>query len=173
MSEGDHSELRFVDGPHIDASVEISASPERVWELVCDINVPARFSTEFQGAEWIDGSTEAAAGARFRGHNEHPAIGRWNTSSTITTFDAPRSIEWAVEGADDKGPGATWRFDIEPTDGGCRLTQSTTMGPGRSGINHAIDAMPDKESKILQRRLSEHRVNMEATLAGIKELAEA
>jgi hypothetical protein len=47
------------------------------------------------------------------------------------------------------------------------------MGPGRSGINPAIDAMPDKESKILHRRLGEHRSNMAATLAGIKELAEA
>ena len=46
------------------------------------------------------------------------------------------------------------------------------MGPGRSGINPAIDAMPDKESKILHRRLGEHRSNMEATLAGIKALAE-
>ena len=42
------------------------------------------------------------------------------------------------------------------------------MGPARSGINLAIDAMPDKESKILHRRLAEHRANMEATLAGIK-----
>ena len=41
------------------------------------------------------------------------------------------------------------------------------------GINLAIDAMPDKESKILHRRLGEHRANMEATLAGIKALAES
>jgi hypothetical protein len=33
--------------------------------------------------------------------------------------------------------------------------------------------MPDKESKILQRRLAEHRPNMEATLAGIKHIVEA
>jgi hypothetical protein len=47
------------------------------------------------------------------------------------------------------------------------------MGPARSGINLAIDAMPEKESKILHRRLAEHRANMEATLRGIKETAEA
>jgi len=33
--------------------------------------------------------------------------------------------------------------------------------------------MPDKESKILRRRLAEHRANMERTLVGIKETAEA
>jgi hypothetical protein len=32
--------------------------------------------------------------------------------------------------------------------------------------------MPDKESKILHRRLREHRANMTATLGGIKALAE-
>ena len=47
------------------------------------------------------------------------------------------------------------------------------IGPARSGISPAIDAMPDKESKILHRRLAEHRTNMEATLVGIKSLAEA
>jgi hypothetical protein len=46
------------------------------------------------------------------------------------------------------------------------------MGPGRSYINVAIDAMPDKESRILHRRLGEHRTNMEANLRGIKDLVE-
>jgi hypothetical protein len=46
------------------------------------------------------------------------------------------------------------------------------MGPGRSGLNIAIDAMPDKEERIIERRLSEHRANMTATLAGIKAIAE-
>jgi hypothetical protein len=45
-------------------------------------------------------------------------------------------------------------------------------GPARSGINLAIDAMPDKESKILHRRLAEHRANMQTTLAGIKHIIE-
>ena len=56
---------------------------------------------------------------------------------------------------------------------GTRLTQWMQMGPARSGINLAIDAMPDKESKILQRRLGEHRANMEANLRGIKETLES
>jgi hypothetical protein len=77
-----------------------------------------------------------------------------------------------VDGTDGR-PSASWRFSLAPTVDGTRLTQQMRMGPGRSGINPAIDAMPDKESKILHRRLGEHRANMEATLAGIKALAEA
>ena len=52
------------------------------------------------------------------------------------------------------------------------LEQWFQMGPARSGLNVAIDAMPDKEERIVARRLDEHRANMEANLAGIKELAE-
>jgi hypothetical protein len=33
--------------------------------------------------------------------------------------------------------------------------------------------MPDKEHRILRRRLAEHQANMIATLAGIKDRAEA
>jgi hypothetical protein len=47
------------------------------------------------------------------------------------------------------------------------------MGPAPSGLTPAIEAMPDKEERIVARRLEEHRANMGATLAGIKELAES
>jgi hypothetical protein len=33
--------------------------------------------------------------------------------------------------------------------------------------------MPDKETRILRRRLGEHRANMEANLRGVKELLES
>jgi hypothetical protein len=46
------------------------------------------------------------------------------------------------------------------------------MGPGESGISELIAQMPDKEHRILRRRLAEHHANMTATLAGIKSLAE-
>jgi hypothetical protein len=46
------------------------------------------------------------------------------------------------------------------------------MGPGRSFINLAIESMPEKESRILNRRVREHRENMEANLVGVKEMLE-
>ena len=70
-------------------------------------------------------------------------------------------------------PSSAWRFTLRPDGDGTRVTQWMRMGPGRSGINAAIDAMPDKEDRILRRRLAEHRSNMEATLQGIKQLAES
>lgn len=168
----DQPELRFADGPTTEASTQIAAPPAAVWALVTDIALPARFSTEFQGADWLDGAEGPAVGARFVGRNHHAAIGSWETTATVATLEPEREFAYDVDGADPGQPGATWRYTLEPVDGGTRLTQWMRIGPGRSGITPALEAMPDKESKILHRRLAEHRTNMESNLAGIKTLAE-
>jgi hypothetical protein len=164
-------ELRYGDCPTVEAAARIAAPGEVVWALVSDIQLPARFSSEFEGAEWLDGATGPGLGARFLGHNHHPAIGDWETTATICDYEPDRRFGWLI--GDPDNPSARWRFIIEAEGTGTRLTQWMQMGPARSGINLAIDAMPDKESKILHRRLAEHRTNMEATLAGIKQIAEA
>jgi hypothetical protein len=164
-------ELRYSDCPTVEVDLMIAAPPPVVWAIVADIQIPARFSSEFRGAEWLDGATGPVLGARFIGRNHHPAVGNWETTSTICECEPGRLLGWAV--GDPGEPSARWRFVLAPEGGGTRLTQWMQIGPARSGISIAIEAMPDKESKILHRRLAEHRANMEATLAGIKEIAEA
>lgn len=162
--------LRYADGPSTEVDVVIDAPPSVVWELVTDVQLPARFSSEFQGAEWLDGSTGSALGARFVGRNRHEAIGEWETTAVIVELEPERAFAWAVTDADQ--PTSTWRFTLTPEGVGTRLAQWMRMGPAPSGITPAIEAMPDKESKILRRRLAEHRANMQRTLEGIKSLAE-
>jgi uncharacterized protein YndB with AHSA1/START domain len=163
--------MRYSDGPTAEVSVRIEAPAERVWALVTDIDLPARFSSEFQGAEWIDGDGPAA-GARFVGRNRHDALGEWETTSTVTRYEPVRVFEWAV--TDPESPSASWWFTLEPgDDGAVVLRQGTRMGPGRSGLNIAIDAMPDKEERIIARRLQEHERNMQATVEGVKRMAES
>ena len=77
---------------------------------------------------------------------------------------------WAVGGTEN--PAARWRFELEPAGDSVRLTQHATMGPGPSGLTPAIEAMPDKEERIVARRLGEWEANMRATVEGIKQLAE-
>jgi Polyketide cyclase / dehydrase and lipid transport len=169
----DQPELRYRDCPSTEAEVLIAAPPAAVWALVCDIQLPARFSSEFNGGQWLDGASSPAPGARFTGRNFHPAIGNWETTSTICEYQPEQVLGWAV--GDPGLPSARWRFTLAAgADGsGTRLTQWMQIGPGPSGISAAIEAMPGKESRILHRRLAEHSANMAATLAGIKELAEA
>src|SRR5207248_1805012 len=46
------------------------------------------------------------------------------------------------------------------------------MTPARSGTTSVIEKMPDKEERIIARRLEEWEKNMTATITGIKGLAE-
>ena len=155
--------MRYADGPTVTVEVVIDASPAAVWELVSDINLPARFSTEFQGATWVDDTT-------FRGRNRHEAAGEWETTCVVVEREPPSVFAYAV--GDPANPSASWRFSLTPEGTGTRLTQWMRMGPAPSGLTPAIEAMPDKEERIIARRLDEHRFNMLATLAGIKDLAE-
>lgn len=164
------SELRYADCPSTEAELIIDAPPAVVWPLVCDIQTPARFSSEFQGGEWLDGATSAALGARFRGRNFHEARGSWETESTICELEPERTFSWAV--GDPARPAARWRFTLQPEGAGTRIRQWMQMGPDESGISELIEQVPDKEHRILRRRLAEHQANMTATLAGIKALAE-
>jgi hypothetical protein len=162
--------VRYKDGPTVEVEVHIDASPARVWALVTDIELPGRFSSEFQGADWIEPATGPAIGATFRGRNRHEAIGEWETTSFVVVCDPERAFEWAV--TDPNNPSASWRFELEPDGDGTLLKQWMRMGPGRSGLNIAIDRMPDREERIIERRQAEHRLNMSTTLEGIKALAE-
>jgi hypothetical protein len=164
-------ELRYRDCPTTSADLLVKAPPSAVWPLVCDIALPARFSSEFDGGEWLDGATGPALGARFTGRNHHPAVGSWQTTSTICDCEPERVLGWAV--GDPADPAAIWRFMLNPEAGGTRLAQWMQIGPGPSGITALIESMPDKESRILHRRLGEHRANMTATLSGIRDLAES
>ncbi len=164
----DQTEYRYADGPTTEASLVIDASPSVLWTLVSDINLPARCSTEFRGAEWVDGATGPALGARFEGRNHHDAIGSWTTPATVVEYEVDRTFGWSI--GDPAAPSASWRFRLAPVGDSTLVTQWMRMGPARSGLSAAIDAMPDKESKIIRRRLEEHRTNMEANLAGIKAL---
>jgi uncharacterized protein YndB with AHSA1/START domain len=166
----DAEQLRYADGPSTSVEVTIDAPPESVWAVASDIGVPVRFSEELQETAFTDGATGPAVGVRFTGRNHHPAIGEWTTTCTIVACEPARRFGWVVGDPDE--PSAQWAFVLEPVDGATRLTQWMRMGPGRSGINPAIDAMPDKEHKILVRRLAEHRANMERTLAGIRALVD-
>ena len=160
--------MRYADCPTVDAEVLIDAPIERVWQLVTDIELPARFSNEFAGATWLDDGPRV--GARFVGRNRHPAIGEWETTSIVDRFDPPHAFGWCV--SDVEEPSAVWSFELEEEDGKTRLRQHAQMGPAPSGLSIAITAMPDKEERIVARRLQEFEANMHATLAGIKQLAE-
>ena len=160
----------YADTPAVAAQTYIEAPPERVWRMVSDIFLMPGLSSELREVAWLDGVTGPAVGHRFTGRNAHPAMGEWETVSTVVACDPPRCFAWAV--GDPGHPSATWRFTLRPEGTGTRLEQWYQMGPARSGLNIAIDATPDKEAKIVFVRLREHETGMKHNLEAIKERAE-
>jgi len=160
------------DAPTTEATIRIDAAPAAVWDLITDINLPARFSPELQSAEWLDGATEVAVGARFQGNNQNPHIGEWSTTSRIVEVEPLRRLVWQIEGEPGAEAPATWAFEIDEASSGVILRQWARIGPGPSGLSMAIATMPGKEGRILERRLGEHRAAMELNLEGIREILE-
>ncbi|MEU3458173.1 SRPBCC family protein [Micromonospora sp. NPDC006766] len=174
--------MRYADGPAVECDLHLAADPTRVWGLVTDIELPARFSPELLKVRWLGDSRGPALGAQFEGHNQHPALGEWRTVSHVVRFDAPRVFGWVVvdpdnrfgdEPADPRRPGATWQFRVTPEGAGCRLTHSARIGPSRTGLSLVIDRAPEHEEAIIERRLAALRDGINATLQGIKAVAEA
>jgi hypothetical protein len=167
--------MRQGDEPEITVEAVVEAAPAVVWALVTDIDLPARFSDELQGAEWLDGGGPSL-GARFRGRNRRSFTGgdpvEWQTISTVTALEPGRCFEWTV--GDLEAPVARWRFEVEPAADGAStvLRQWAKVGTGTSGLTMAIEQRPELEERIVARRLEDWRTNMTATLDGIKALAE-
>ncbi|MFI9643198.1 SRPBCC family protein [Micromonospora sp. NPDC051925] len=176
--------MRYADGPGVAYEVHVEATPSRVWELVTDIHLPARLSTELQRVEWRDGADGLAMGASFVGYNSHPNVGEWRTASYVTELDQQRVFGWVVTDLDGvfagpdgvrstvTSPSASWRFELQAAETGTRLRQSVRIGPGRSGLSVVIDRAPEHEEQIVEFRLGELRSHIESLLNGIKTLAE-
>lgn len=104
-------------------TIHMTAPPERIWELVADVTRIGRYSPETFEATWIDGATEAAVGARFRGHVKRNGKGPvyW-TTCTVTECNPNQAFAFGV-GSGDK-PLNVWRYRLEPAGDGTDVTES-------------------------------------------------
>lgn len=162
--------MRYRDQPTVQVEERVLGDPRAVWELVTDIALPARFSSELQSVEWLDGADAVAVGNRFRGHNRNASLGEWTTESTVVEVEPGSRWVWQVTSGDDVM--ATWGFEVDPGRDAVTVRQWARMGPDPSGVSLAIDQMPEKEGRIVSRRMQQWRADMEANLAGIKALVE-
>lgn len=162
--------MRYRDQPTIEVTQRVHCDVATAWNYVTDITVPARCSAELQSVEWLGGADHVELGARFRGRNKNEAIGEWETVCEIAEVEDQRRWVWNVLGHD--GPVATWGFEVEPASDGVLIRQWARMGPAPSGLSIGIAAQPDKEARIVARRLSEWQRNMAANLEWIRAAAE-
>jgi hypothetical protein len=165
--------VRYRDQPTVEVTQRVRCDVATAWKLVTDINLPARCSSELQAVEWLDGADAVAVGARFRGRNSHQAFGDWATVCEVTEVEEVEDERrWVYNVIGPEGASATWGFEVEPASDGVLVRQWARMGPGPSGLTPAIVAQPQKEARIVSRRLAEWQRNMQANLDQIRLLAE-
>jgi len=146
--------------PDLSVSRDIAASPEVVYPALVVITRMGEWSPENHANEWKDGVAEAVVGARWVGHNRN-GDKEWSTESRVAelvpnerfTFEclAPAFGDFHF---------ATWRYDIEPIDGGCRVTEHwQDLRPESAKGDPTISGVTD--------RVAHNRAGMEQTLAAL------
>ena len=139
----------------VSVSRVIKASPEAIFDVLAD---PARHGE-------IDGSGMVQ---NVRGESKRLELGStfgmdmklgplpYRISNKVVEFDEGRLIAWAHFG------GHRWRYELEPADGGTKVTESFDWSTAR--IPKAIELMGYPK---------QHPANMEATLERLATLLES
>ena len=141
-----------------DTSIDIEASPEAVYAILTDLTRISELSPECYKAEWEGQATEAVAGAQFRGYNDNGG-NKWDAGCVVVTADPGK--EWSFEVPGDDGRSTLWRYQIEATSDGCRVTES-------------FDS-PILDGEFFQ-KINRHKLlleNIDRTLLNLKAVAEA
>lgn len=105
-----------------EATVEIEAPVEAVWEMVSDVTRAGEWSGECRGVEWMDGATAADAGARFRGRNRRNGT-RWSRVCEVVDVDPPHRLAWRTLPTRLYPDSTQWQFELASTAFGTRLTE--------------------------------------------------
>ena len=129
---------------HDSVTVHIAAPPEPIWELVSDVTQIGRYSPETFEAEWLDGATGPAVGARFRGHVKRNGRGpTYWTTCTVIACEPGREFAFGVAASRQAaervalqartagdGTDVTESFELQPTAAAARSTGRCSAGPG-------------------------------------------
>jgi hypothetical protein len=144
--------------------VVVAAAPDRIYALVSDLPRMGEWSPECGAVEWLDGAAGAESGARFVGHNHTGPRGliKWSRQGRVLVAEPGREFAFATEEGGREG--TTWRYRIEPVDGGARVTESYQVDwiPAWARI---VDVLGNRHRDLLR--------NMRHTLDHLKASAEA
>jgi uncharacterized protein YndB with AHSA1/START domain len=150
--------------PPMEETVEVDATPERVWALVSDLRRMARWSPQVQRT-FVRGDGAVRLGTRTVNVNRRGLL-VWPTRAKVVRFDPNREIALRI-----KDNFTIWSFTLEPTGaGGTLITQRRETPQGISPISHRLtDAVLGGQQQFT----AELRDGMRQTLTRIKADAEA
>lgn len=105
----------------ISASLEMAATPDQVWAAVSDLKRMPEFSPELRKVILL--GARGGLGQRMIGINRRKAVA-WPTTSKVVRWEPGAAIAWHTAES-----GATWIYEIDPTDAGCKVTSRRVL-PG-------------------------------------------
>ncbi len=108
--------------------MHMKAPADEIWSLVSDVTKIGLYSPETFEAEWLDGATGPAVGARFRGHVKRNGRGPvyW-TQCRVKACEPGKEFTFAVE-AGGKAVN-TWSYKLVPAGDGTDVTESFELSP--------------------------------------------
>ncbi|MBY0389051.1 MAG: SRPBCC family protein [Mycobacterium pseudokansasii] len=104
-------------------SIDISAPPDPVYDLIADVTRMGEWSPECYRCEWLDGVSTAAPGARFRGYNRLGLM-RWERTAVVGTAERGREFSFTTVNDGAGREETRWTYSMEPTPSGTLLTES-------------------------------------------------
>ena len=144
------------------AAIEIAAAPDRVYRLITDVTRMGEWSPECYRCTWLDGTSVAVPGVRFRGHNRLGPY-TWQTTAVIKEAEADRLFAFTTIHDKTGREETAWRYELTPLPEGTRLTESYEFL--WCPVVNRIAELPIPRGSQVSR-------GMQATLAAIKAAAE-
>jgi hypothetical protein len=150
-----------VHGMHREASIEIQASPEAIYDLIADLPRMGEWSPENIGGEWQNGGS-GKVGDRYIGHNR-TSERSWSVPVMVTVAERGRCFEFVTR--PDEGPYVRWTYRLEPSGAGTRVTEVWDVEQLPPALQSATQAQLDERARYTEAMLA-------TTLAAIKATAE-
>ncbi|RYP83794.1 SRPBCC family protein [Nocardioides guangzhouensis] len=147
----------------IEESIDVDATPERVWSLVTDLPRMARWSPQVVRTV-VRGGGPVQLGTRAVNVNRKGLL-VWPTRSKVVRFEPHRDFAFRI-----KDNFTIWSFTLEATGAGTRVVQRREAPDGTSPISDTLVRRVLGGQEGFQAEL---RAGMQRTLRGIKADAEA
>lgn len=149
---------------HVEVSRDIKAPADEVWNALTDVTRMGEWSPECHTCTWNDEVDQPGVGSRFSGANRNGEF-EWTTECEVTEWVPGRVF--AFDGVFGDLRFSKWAYRIEPTDGGCTVTETWDEGrpPDVIEFTKTISGVED--------RGTHNQRGMEETLARLAAVLEA